>query len=501
VLNGTAGDDTIDGLAGDDIINGLGGNDTLVGGEGNDVINGGEGADTIDGGTGFDTLSFEDETDAVSVFYSSAADVTNVTTQTGIVNFTNIERIIGGSGNDRFIILDSSSTEVFHFEGGAGNDQFRGSAGDDIFIGGDGDDFVIGRRGNDIFDGGAGSDRLSTFSLGLSFNPTEAYSADLALGLNNGFGEVVTLIDVEGLSGGTFFADTFLGDENDNVILGNLGGADLVDGRGGDDLLSLVSATGTVIGGTGIDSFHLENDRFIEGTFDQEQIFQGVEIDLALGTLRDGFNDTGGSISGIENIEGSFYSDILIGDDADNVIQVFEGQDFADGRAGVDTISYDREFGVSEAVNVNLAAGTAVQDVIKVNLSSPATLDAVFLTDALNGDLNLTITTNDFGGGEVYGVVRDVESDVTDGNGTRTVTFSPFGLDGFQDAGFDNTSFSSAVAEVRLVLIVDAAGDLSYTLDISVQGIEIADIFRRNNSCRHRNQYASKFRKYYWIKF
>lgn len=470
-IDGTPGDDTLNGTAAADVINGLGGDD---------FINGGEGADIIDGGDGFDTLSFEGETQGINVFYSSASDVTNVSTPTGTDSFTNIERIIGGSGDDRFITLDANSNEVFHFEGGDGDDQFRGSAGDDIFIGGNGDDFVIGRRGNDTFDGGAGSDRLSTFSMGLSLNPTQAYSADLALGqvLDNGFGEVVTLINVEGLSGGTFFADTFLGDENDNVIFGNLGGADLVDGRGGDDLLWLVSATGTVIGGAGIDTFSLLSSRFIQGTFDEQSIFQGVEIDLVMGTMLDGFNEGGGSISGIENFEGSFYSDVLIGDGNDNVILVFGGQDFADGGAGIDTISYNPAFGSTEAVNVDLTAGTAVQDVIKVNVLSPAALDPAFLSDALNGDLNLTITTNNFGGGEVYGVVRDVESDVTDGSGIRTVTFSPFGLDGYQDAGFNNVSFSSAVAEVRLVMIVDAAGALTYTLDISVQGIQITDILQ-----------------------
>ena len=471
-LDGTEDADTINGFAGNDIINGFGGDDILNGGDGDDIINGGEGFDTIDGGAGFDLVSFAGSAESVFIFLDGTSF-----NATG-VSATNVEGVIGTDFDDSF--YTGTMTTPVYFEGGAGDDSFRGGDGDDTFIGGDGDDFVIARRGNDVFDGGAGSDRLSTFSLGLSFNPTEAYAADLALGqvMNNGFGDVVTLIDVEGLSGGTFFADSFLGDENDNVIFGNLGGADLVDGRGGDDLLWLVSATGTVIGGAGIDTFSLISSRFIQGTFDQLSIFQGVEIDLVMGTMRDGFNEGGGSISGIENFEGSFYSDVLIGDSNDNVIQVFEGQDFADGGAGVDTISYDRAFGSAESVQLDLAAGTAIQDVVKVDLQSPAALDAAFLTDALNGDLNITITTNAFGGGEVYGVVRGVESDVTDGSGIRTVTFSPFGLDGFQDAGFGNVSFSSALAEVRLVMIVDAVGALTYTLDVSVQGIPIADILQ-----------------------
>jgi len=470
-IDGTPGDDTLDGTADADTINGFAGNDIINGLGGDDFINGGEGADIIDGGDGIDTLSFEDETQGINVFYSTSSDVTNVTTETGVDSFTNIERIIGGSGDDRFITFDANSTEVFYFDGGAGDDLFRGSAGDDTFIGGDGDDFVIGRRGNDTFDGGAGSDRLSTFSLGQAFNPTQAYYADLALGqvLNNGFGEVVTLINVEGLSGGTFFADTFLGDENDNVIFGNLGGADLVDGRGGDDLLWLVSATGTVIGGAGIDTFSLINSRFVQGTSDQQPTFQGVEIDLVNGTLIDGFNETGGAISGIENITGSSLSDVLIGDGEDNIIELDRGADIADGGAGIDTVSFARGAGTT----ANLVDGTASYSAEALIVSTPTALDSSFLTAALNGTLTVRFFTTDAQSGIMRGFFRGVESDTTDGAGVRTIVFNPFGMDDFQ---LDQPQGTSAIGEAYVTMVVDAAGNLTYTATATYLGIETADI-------------------------
>ena len=466
-LDGTADADTINGFGGNDIINGFAGDDILNGGDGDDIISGGAGLDTIDGGAGFDLVSFADFTERV--FVVLIVDTIN----DGETSATNVEGVIGTAFNDT-LISDSSQIEAVYFDGGAGDDVFRGGNGDDTFIGGDGDDFVIARLGADTFDGGAGADRYSTFSLGLSFNPTQAYSADLALGqiIDNGFGDIITLIDVEGLSGGTLFADSFLGDANDNLILGNLGGADVVDGRAGDDTLSLVSGTGTIIGGTGTDLFYFWGSRFIPVSFDQEEIFQGVDINLMAGTLLDGFNEGGGSISGIENFNGSFYSDTLIGDASDNTIRGYEGRDFIDGGAGIDTISY----AVTTAVTLDLGASTAIQDVVKIEVSTAASLDGAFLTDALNGDMNITITSNEFPGGDAYGVIRGVESDVIDGNGVRTVVFSAFGLDSLQDAGLNNVSNSGTTSEVRLTMISDAMGNLSYTVDMSVLGLGVADI-------------------------
>ena len=56
ILNGTAGNDSLQGGAGNDTINGLGNDDELEGGNGDDVINGGDGDDILRGGAGNDTL-------------------------------------------------------------------------------------------------------------------------------------------------------------------------------------------------------------------------------------------------------------------------------------------------------------------------------------------------------------------------------------------------------------------------------------------------------------
>ncbi|OLQ73074.1 hypothetical protein BIT28_11945 [Photobacterium proteolyticum] len=56
-LNGRENDDYLDGRSGNDIINGHGGNDILMGGAGNDELNGGDGNDNSNGGSGDDTIN------------------------------------------------------------------------------------------------------------------------------------------------------------------------------------------------------------------------------------------------------------------------------------------------------------------------------------------------------------------------------------------------------------------------------------------------------------
>jgi hypothetical protein len=62
-LTGTGFSDLLDGGAGNDTLNGGGGNDILVGGDGKDRLNGGAGFDVLIGGTGIDTLLGQDGDD------------------------------------------------------------------------------------------------------------------------------------------------------------------------------------------------------------------------------------------------------------------------------------------------------------------------------------------------------------------------------------------------------------------------------------------------------
>ena len=87
------GDDIINGGAGNDTINGLDGNDQIWDGAGNDSVNGGDGNDSLYGDAGNDNLNGNDGDDTIIAIGGGTAD-----------------QVTGGNGNDTFWI-DNSVTE------------------------------------------------------------------------------------------------------------------------------------------------------------------------------------------------------------------------------------------------------------------------------------------------------------------------------------------------------------------------------------------------------
>jgi len=144
-LRGGPGDDSLDGRAGNDLLFGDAGNDILIGGAGDDTLNGddgddiligGLGADTLDGGNGIDVVNYSDETLAVTVdLFGGTASGASIGSDT----ISNIENVVGGSGND----------------------TLKGDSDNNTLVGGAGDDALKGGLGQDILDGGAGNDEFA----------------------------------------------------------------------------------------------------------------------------------------------------------------------------------------------------------------------------------------------------------------------------------------------------------------------------------------------------
>ena len=63
----------------------------------------------------------------------------------------------------------------------------------------------------------------------------------------------------------------------------------------------------------------------------------GISFDLSLGNASRG-DALGDSVENIENVNGSNYDDVIIGDDFNNIIKGTLGNDTLHGRAGKDTI-------------------------------------------------------------------------------------------------------------------------------------------------------------------
>lgn len=154
---GTNYDDILIGTSGANTLVGGAGNDILNGGDGDDILRGGAGNDTIDGGAGYDVLDLSDATGPLSVNMASG---TVSGAGIGTDQFTNIEKILFGTGNDQ--ITGGNGDDVF--DGGAGNDIINGGAGDDTLSGGEGDDTIDGGSGDDIVSGGVGNDTLKAGS-------------------------------------------------------------------------------------------------------------------------------------------------------------------------------------------------------------------------------------------------------------------------------------------------------------------------------------------------
>lgn len=238
-------------------------------------------------------------------------------------------------------------------QAGKGNADIDGGAGSDFFVAGSGNNILKGGVGNDYFylgfgpskvDGGDGYDVVS-------YRDSDGFVLiDLSqTGANNGAAKNDSYINVEQFDG-TKKADTLIGNEGNNVFSGG-GGQDKLSGRAGNDVLLGGAAADLLDGGDGIDAASYTDAE------------AGVEINLLENTARDlavleepagGKRSPivlpvpnkikpqsyakGDSFVNIENIMGSAYDDILIGNNTSNGLVGFNGDDELFGGAGNDKL-------------------------------------------------------------------------------------------------------------------------------------------------------------------
>jgi Ca2+-binding RTX toxin-like protein len=139
---------------------------------------------------------------------------------------------------------------------------------------------------------------------------------------------------------GTSAADELHGLDGNDSIYGGLGN-DKLFGDAGDDYLVGGDGNDTVDGGSGNDRLMAGNgnDIFIGGTGSDTLDYStmttsgGITVDLT-----SGYNNAGDTISGIENLVGTAFSDILNGDANNNTLTGGSGGDWLFGQAGNDII-------------------------------------------------------------------------------------------------------------------------------------------------------------------
>jgi Ca2+-binding RTX toxin-like protein len=186
LLDGGAGNDTINGSgynesilggSGNDSLNGQGGSDSIDGGTGDDTINGGAGNDTIDGGDGANIAIYTGNRSQYSVVGDATGltlydnrggtpDGVDVVRNVGVLRFSDQDVSVesglsgvlleGTPGDDPALIGTILNDTI---RGLAGNDFLSGLAGNDLLEGGDGNDTLQGGSGDDTIDGGTGLNR------------------------------------------------------------------------------------------------------------------------------------------------------------------------------------------------------------------------------------------------------------------------------------------------------------------------------------------------------
>jgi len=272
---------TIWGTDGDDVLVGTNGPDVIHGMDGDDVIEGRGGDDLLCGGPGNDTVSFESARRV-------KADLT-----AGYARGHHGDDLLAGFEN---------------ITGSKGKDVLIGDSGDNVLRGLGNRDLLRGMEGRDRIDGGDGIDATSYLWA------TAGVTVNLATGKAGGADGVDTLIDIEGVSGSNF-DDALFGDDGPNQLRGLAGNDTLVGGLG-DDVLR---------GGYGP-----------KDQIDYRDAPSGVVVDLREAVAEGG--DGNDRLSGVENVVGSEFGDVLIGNAKNNILSGRAGDDFLNGRSGNDTL-------------------------------------------------------------------------------------------------------------------------------------------------------------------
>jgi Ca2+-binding RTX toxin-like protein len=271
------------GTSGDDRLFGGDFDDTLSGGDGNDVLGGKGGNNVLTGGAGSDAFVYalsDQHNDAVTDF-RQGEDVIDLAAA-NISDFATVRQLLSNDAQGNAVITTVSNA-VSSTMTLTGISATQLTAADFAFAGNstqtlngsDSADDLFGGAGSDILNGNAGDDRL--------------------------FGEQ----GFDSLNGGAGNDSLFGGQDNDSLDGG--AGADLIDGGAGIDEVSFRAAPA------------------------------GVIASLASG-------GTGGDAAGdvyvsIENMWGSYFDDVLEGDDQANSIWGLDGNNVIRGGGGNDQLT------------------------------------------------------------------------------------------------------------------------------------------------------------------
>ncbi|WP_304944912.1 calcium-binding protein, partial [Snodgrassella sp. ESL0253] len=238
--------------------------------------------------------------------------------------------IAGGPGNDKLYGGDG----IDNLFGGAGNDKLYGENGNDYLSGGDGDDFLDGGNGNDILNGGAGDDTLVggagyDIMIGGSGNDI----------LKGGDWEKDRYEFEAGHGQDIIYDKEYPGYTNhyNDVVFKGANFADALFRRSGNNLIIKAYSNSDSV--TLSDYFNNSYSHAFNFIF-EDQTLKAQDINNKITVILDGDDNDNNIIGwwGNDLINGGKGNDILSGGDGDDILNGDDGNDKLYGNAGNDTL-------------------------------------------------------------------------------------------------------------------------------------------------------------------
>jgi Ca2+-binding RTX toxin-like protein len=423
------------------------------------------GSDYFDGGAGFNfvTYGFDVANFASTGSGGTLGIIANLSASSITVNGV---VVASGTVRDPFGAIDT----LVSIQG------IQGTSLADYMVGGSGYDFFRSFGGADVFDGGAGDRDAISFFFDEAFfgiGGAPGYSINMVTGTAVGFadGSTTTFFNVEEVQGSER-NDTITGDSLRNFLSGSWGD-DVINGGGGNDIIGGGEGNDTLNGEAGVDSVTYMYDPFARSYL--YSVFTafvpatnlGVTVNLATGTATDQYGDTD-TLSGIENVTGTFFNDTLTGDGNANTFYGLSGNDTIDGGTGNDTISY-AGWGANDGSGIPALVGQNASrpNGVTVNLVGGTANDSEGGTDTL---ISIESVIGSTGNDTITGNTSDNTLDGGDGNDTLVGGAGSDTLIG--GIGTDTASYASASSSIQIYLTApsfnggDAGGDTFNSIEV-----------------------------------
>lgn len=305
-----------------------------------------------------------------------------------------------------------------------------------------------------IVDGHAGMSLVPTQNVNLSFTWRDAVTAD-DFNQPDDQNNPRMVLPRSGVG-----VEIFAGNGDDVVTAG--AGPDIVHGEAGNDTLNGGRGNDVLDGGLGAD---VMNGGLGSDTATYANAVAGVTatLDTTLGVVNTG-EAVGDTYVNVENLAGSIYDDILIGDNIANVLSGGDGNDklvggdsndTLDGGAGTDTASYEY---ATAAVTVSLTTNTGTEgDAAGDVLLSIENLIGGVGNDTLTGAAGLQANAFDGRGGNdtvsyapsLSGVVASLSTGlagVVQTNDAAGDTFT--GIENLTGSSFDDTLIGDGASNI-----------------------------------------------------